>query len=196
MTHQQHTLNIQNQFNTLFTWADENNISEKNFPRDIDTLLQMETLVLVDMGLQILPKEIALLKNLTTLLLGYNKIEILPTELFLLKNLENLSIQGNKLCYIDENILKLKKLETLHAYDNNINYITTAIITMSNLQFLTLYDNAFSKLALDVYKALNYSENLYVSFIADLPKEKLRDFSLAFGEHLVSRSLSTKLDNY
>lgn len=178
--------NLHNSISTLFAWADNNKLPTTLFPRDIALLKEIDTLVLVDLGLTDIPEEIALLKGLKHLYLAYNNLTSLPKSLYTLTKLETLNIQGNHLTSIDEEISKLINLTTMHAYDNSLTAVPNSMLMLKNLEFLTLYYNAFSDYFLQIYKSIDYPERLSVSYESKESKDNLKELTLLYAKHLLA----------
>ena len=85
----------------LWDWADENNISSEDLPRDADRLLTLEYLDLEEEGddgyvLNEIAKEIGMLSNLTRLTLSVSgdHCKALPEEIGMLTNLEEFFVSN------------------------------------------------------------------------------------------------------
>jgi Leucine-rich repeat (LRR) protein len=75
----------------LLAWADENDINEKDLPRDKSGLTNLQELTLFDNKLTELPKEIGQLTRLGELNLSENNLTEVPKEIVNLTNLKRLS---------------------------------------------------------------------------------------------------------
>ena len=90
------------------------------------------------------PKEIENLVNLETLYLSHNKIKYLPKEIWNLFNLKKLYLDNNKLTEIPKEIQNLVKLKSLSLSGNRLTYLPKEIAKLSNLKVLNLSYNALT----------------------------------------------------
>ena len=100
---------------SLWKWADKNNISIYNLPRNKKQLLALEELNLSFVILNDLPKEMGNLQNLKKLSLTGCGLITLPVEICKLTKLETLSIVGNGIEYLPREFCMLKNLKLIDA---------------------------------------------------------------------------------
>ena len=103
---------------TLYQWADTNNIPKDKLPRNSHDLLRLTHLDLGNLGLSKLPKQIFYLQNLKVLDLSHNKLTRLPHSIDNLINLTTLHLSYNKLTSLPLVLAKLTNI-TLLSLDNN-----------------------------------------------------------------------------
>lgn len=140
-----HTTTQSQQIQTLLSWADEQQLSDDIFPRNIDKLLSLTELNLHSKSINYIAPEIRVLQNLKILYLSNNKLVSLPEEIGLLKNLEVLWIQSNELQSLPSEIMKLSSLKDLVAFDNRLETLPKRIADMPSLQSLFLHSNCLDQ---------------------------------------------------
>ena len=124
----------------LIAWADENNISEEQFPRDKKEILNLTGLGLHGNQLTELPESIGKLTNLTMLQLSNNQLTELPESIDKLTNLTELFLDGNQLTELPESIGKLTNLTELYLWSNPIKSLPPEL---SHLNSITYFHNIF-----------------------------------------------------
>ena len=129
----------------LIAWADANNISEKQFPRDRKEIVNRAKLDLTGNKLTQLPESIGHLHNLTMLVLGINNLTQLPESIGHLHNLTSLILGINNLTQLPESIGHLHNLNELDLYKNNLTQLPESIGHLRNLHRLDLRNNPIKK---------------------------------------------------
>ncbi|MCU0445531.1 MAG: leucine-rich repeat domain-containing protein [Microscillaceae bacterium] len=109
-------------------------------PYDIDSLLNLQSLSVINESLDNLPWAIGKLPSLQQLYLSGNKFTAIPDTVFCLKNLKRLDLRANQLTHISERIGELTELEFLYFNDNpQLNFIPTeALGKLKKLKYLNL----------------------------------------------------------
>jgi len=118
-------INIEQWMETLWDWADDNNISDlewieryggyySGIPRDKNLLLNLTQLYLCGYKIREVPKEIGNLTSLKTLELWINNLTFLPKEIANLTNLTELDLWSNKLDELPKEITNLTNLTSLN----------------------------------------------------------------------------------
>ena len=137
----------------LWDWADENNISNEDLPRDAYELLTLEYLDLEEEGddgyvLNEIPKEIGMLSNLIrlTLTVDGDHCKALPEEIGMLTNLEDFFVSNWGLCELNmpKSIINLTHLDVV-GFSGNIPTSSIELV-LHNCEFLSrLYmDNNYT----------------------------------------------------
>ncbi len=86
---------VEDWIKTIWTWADENNITNGRLSRQKENLLATTTIEFIGLKLKNIPKELCELENITTLVLWDNDISFLPDEIVNFTNLKKLNLIGN-----------------------------------------------------------------------------------------------------
>ena len=94
----------------LCEWANANEISDEDFPRNFKELSNLKILSICNSNITELPKEIGNLSTLTMLYLSDNNFTELPKEIGQLSNLTELDISFNNLTELPKEIGNLSKL--------------------------------------------------------------------------------------
>jgi len=103
---------------------------------DIVKLFNNNELHLDSKSLNYLPKEIGSLVNLQTVNCYGNYLRTLPKEIVQLINLRILNLSSNKLCILPKEICQLVNLEILNLTKNKLENLPTEIGNLVNLQYL------------------------------------------------------------
>ncbi len=115
-------------FERLIAWADENDISEEQLPRDKEKLLALTELDLSYNDLSELPAEIGQLSKLQEFDLSFNYyLRKLPAEIGRLRELRKLNLGINFLSELPAEIAQLRKLQELDLSEN-----TLALVKLSS----------------------------------------------------------------
>ena len=141
--------------NELLIWADVHNISEKQLPRNKQTILAMKELDLSYNKLTELPESIGRLTNLTDLDLSDSNLTELPESIGKLTNLTWLNLSCNNLIKLPESIGKLTNLTWLDLIGNNLTKLPESIGKLTNLTWLNLSGNNLTKLPESIGKLTN-----------------------------------------
>ncbi|MFT5759271.1 MAG: hypothetical protein ACI9LM_004028 [Alteromonadaceae bacterium] len=193
---------------TLWEWADNNDISDDDLPRVLDELTQLTHLDLSNNHLTELPKEIGKLTQLTELNLSINSLTDLPKEIGKLIQLTELNLSINSLTDLPKEIGNLTKLTSLYLspcypvfFDDGNNRLTEIPKEIGNLIKLTELDLSRNKLTeipkeignLTRLKKLKLNDNK----LTELPKEignltQLTTLDLSSNE---LRELPCEIDN-
>lgn len=80
---------------SIWDWADENDISSGKLSRKIENLINTSTIDFTNLKLKNIPSEIINLKKLTTLVLWDCDLKYLPKDIIKLNGLKKLNIRGN-----------------------------------------------------------------------------------------------------
>lgn len=152
----------------LIAWADENNISEKDFPRNADEILELKSLSLTFFGaapsssltsaLSFIPNSIGNLTNLEYLNLVGNNLSGLPASIGSLANLRLLFMESNGLSALPESIGNLTNLRSLGLRWNKLSVLPDSIWNLNNLSWLFLTDNNLSFLPASIGNLTNLTE--------------------------------------
>ena len=121
----------------LIAWADENNISEEQLPRDKKAILEMTELGLYAIALTEIPESIGKLTNLTKLYLSHNQLTKIPESIGKLTNLTWLLLQDNQFTELPESIGNLTNLTALYLGGNPIKSLPPEL---SHLNSITKFD--------------------------------------------------------
>lgn len=124
-------------------------------PKQIDCLINLETLILSNNNLSSLPSEIKNLKKLTSVNLGYNRFTEVPTELLHLTSLEYLNLEANLIKKISNSIGNLSQLKELNLFANQISELPEEFCNLKNLTRLNLALNQLSNLPKNFSKLEN-----------------------------------------
>jgi Leucine-rich repeat (LRR) protein len=159
----------------LLAWADENDINEKDLPRDKSGLTNLQELTLFDNKLTELPKEIGQLTQLQSLVLGNTQLTGLPKEIGQLTKLQNLDLTDNQLSKLPKEIGQLTKLQNLNLGGldgNQLTVLPKEIGQLTNLQNLNLYFNRLTELPKEIGQLTRLGELiLSENNLTELPKE-------------------------
>jgi Leucine-rich repeat (LRR) protein len=153
----------------LIEWADENDLSEKVFPRDKTDIVNLKGLALCEKNLSVLLPEIGKLQNLEKLILYESNITELPVEIGYLLNLKHLALSKNNLSELPPEIGNLSNLKSLSLDHNNLSELPSEIGNLKKIRLLTLAGNQLEELPGDMGK---FSSLIYVDFS---PYIKFRD---------------------
>jgi len=168
-----------NWIDVLIKWADENNLSADDVPRDKNKLQNLDILSLEDYKLTYLPKEICNLKNLTYLSLYSSNLTHLPDEIGNLENLEFLILCFNQLEELPKSIGKLKNLTTLQLNSNQLKKLPKEIGDLENLMELYLCENPLKELPDEITKLKNLQEIMCDCFYENIEYEYSCEFTLS-----------------
>ena len=163
----------------LIKWADENNLSEEDFPRDKNKLQNLDILSLEDYTLTYLPKEIGNLKNLEYLSVYSSNLTHLPDEIGNLENLEFLILCFNQLEELPKSIGKLKNLVTLQLNSNQLKKLPKEIGDLENLMELYLCENPLKELPDEIIKLKNLQEIMCDCFYENIEHKDSFEFRLS-----------------
>ncbi len=119
--------------------------------KEIDCLINLETLYLSNNQLTKVPKEIGNLTNLKILSLSNNRLIEIPKEIGNLTNLEILYLSYNYLTEIPKEIGNLANLERLNLSYNRLTEIPKEIDNLMNLKTLELYGNRSIKIPKEIF---------------------------------------------
>jgi len=178
----------------LWKWADENEISDDEIPRNKEKLLNLTELSLNFNQLTELPKEIGNLTNLISLHLGGNQLTELPKEIGNLTNLTSLHLFENQLTELPKEIGNLSNLTELHLLENQLTELPKEIGNLTNLTGLNLGGNQFTELPKEIGNLTNLT-GLYLrgNKLTELTKEignltNLRRLDLTNSPNLILTS--------
>lgn len=168
----------------LWNWADQNNLSESEFPRNHEDLIELTALEIGKEDLDDIPHEIGCLQNLVKLTIWSNKIKRVPSSIGNLKELNELTIEGDKLRKLPSEIGKLDKLTRLKVCGKNfvefpshicrLRYLTELIFLQTNIDLLPLALSNLSKLKLLIINGSKLDSTVDFSWLAYLTElEKL-----------------------
>lgn len=144
----------------LIEWANEHNIDERDIPRDIHALLNLESLSFENFGyldrekFSLLPEDVCKLTNLKFLALGsathpeiiLNNLTSLPEGIGALAELTDIHLQFNSLSELPPGIGDLRKLKVLKLGGNNLSLLPKEIGNLKDLQLLTIWNNQLKEL--------------------------------------------------
>ena len=155
---------------TIWTWADENNITNGKLSRQKENLLATTTIEFIGLKLKNIPKELCELENLTTLVLWDNDISFLPDEIVNFTNLKKLNLRGNPNLAISPN--QKEWIEALRGK------CSVFIDSVKYLEEETL------EIQIDKYSSIKTSEILeensdysrYIQSIENIKFEKIRKY--------------------
>jgi Leucine-rich repeat (LRR) protein len=118
-----------------------------HLPYDIDSLLNLQSLSVINEALDNLPWAIGNLKSLQQLYLSGNKFASIPDTVFSLPNLKRLDMRANQLTHISDKIANLIYLEFLYFNDNHhLKFVPVeAIGKLKKLKYLNLKNTKISR---------------------------------------------------
>jgi internalin A len=134
----------------LIAWADENEFSQREFPRDKKDILEMTELGLYAIGLTEISESIGKLTNLTKLYLSHNQLTKVPESIGNLTNLTTLYLDRNQLVELPESIGNLTNLTGLYLGVNQFSKIPKSIGKLTKLTKLDLRCNPIKSLPLEL----------------------------------------------
>jgi Leucine-rich repeat (LRR) protein len=126
----------------LWEWADYHDISEIEFPRNHDDLIELTELRINQEDLLYIPPEIGCLQNLVTLIISSNSIRRIPVSIGMLRELNKLEISGDKIRNLPSEIGNLEKLTILSFSGNSLTSIPTELNNLSKLTHLSFSGNS------------------------------------------------------
>ena len=155
---------------TIWTWADENNITNGKLSRQKENLLATTTIEFIGLKLKNIPKELCELENLTTLVLWDNDISFLPDEIVNFTNLKKLNLRGNPNLAISPN--QKEWIEALRG---------KCSVFIDSVKYL---DEETLEIQIDKYSSIKTSEILeensdysrYIQSIENIKFEKIRKY--------------------
>ena len=155
---------------TIWTWADENNITNGKLSRQKENLLATTTIEFIGLKLKNIPKELCELENLTTLVLWDNDISFLPNEIVNFTNLKKLNLRGNPNLAISPN--QKEWIEALRG---------KCSVFIDSVKYL---DEETLEIQIDKYSSIKTSEILeensdysrYIQSIENIKFEKIRKY--------------------
>lgn len=109
-----------------------------HFLETITYFTQLETLHLVNIGINSIPRKIDNLQSLEELDVHFNHLDTLPIEFGNLKSLKRLDITGNSFTSLPNSIFELENLEVFNAGENQLNSIDHKISNLKQLTTLNL----------------------------------------------------------
>lgn len=107
----------------------------------LNSLLQLEELVISNNRIQSLPNSIGRLENLKILLTDVNALTWLPSSIGQCRSLRILNVASNNLLSLPEEIGHLKELRVLNLANNYLRYLPQTVADLPNLTALWLNDN-------------------------------------------------------
>ena len=135
----------------IWKWADENDLSEQDIPRNANDLINLQkfsSVVYESDSSRIfryinpLPKAFSNLKKLKYLDLSNSDLKSVPAFLMNLNELETLKLNDNKISILPKSINKLKGLKYLDVSTNiKIKSLPESISELENLEHLNLKNN-------------------------------------------------------
>ena len=133
-----------------------------SIPEDIDSLLNLKTLILRDTEITKIPESIGNLKNLKTLeITGSKSLLTVPNSIGNLKTLEILNLTDNALKTIPNSVGKLSNLKELSLMQNKLTKLPNSVGKLQNLNELGISRNVIKKFPTVIYKLTNLKK-LYI----------------------------------
>lgn len=124
-------------------------------PDSIDSLINLETLVICNGNIESLPDTIGHLQGLKKLILETPKLKIIPDSFWNLIWLEELNIQGAQIVEISERIGNLKSLKRLILCDNEFQELPSTLGDLKGLLELYLTGNKLKELPVSIQGLIN-----------------------------------------
>lgn len=161
---------IQEWTESLFKWADENNVPESRLPRNRKDLLSLEVLMVENISN--LPKQIGNMTNLLKIEIGAHTLLEIPREIGKLVNLRTLSLIEGEILSIPKEVCDLPNLEFLNLDNNLISEIPADIGRLKNLQELSVAKNKLKSIPSEIGELINL-KSLYLpdNDLESLPHE-------------------------
>lgn len=172
----------------LWDWADQNDLTESEFPRNYDELTKLTTLKIEKEDLNSVPHEIGCLQNLVNLTIRSDRLKTVPSSIGSLRELNELRISGNNLRMLPSEIGKLEKLTGLAVYGERLTEVPPEICSIKNLEELIIIETSIASLPSEISN-LSKIKTLIVN---DSQLDSTVDFSwLAQLSNLENLSLNT-----
>lgn len=145
----------------LWLWADENNISEIQIPRNLEQLSARDHLCLKNDGKNSyyknmhIPPEVANLQNVYSIVIPQLGATVIPKELGLLKKLVHLEMHCKLASSFPKEIYDLTNLKTLCICQTGLEVIPRGIAKLVNLKELDLGGNELKCLPKEICSLIN-----------------------------------------
>jgi Leucine-rich repeat (LRR) protein len=141
----------------LWNWADELCISHQDIPRNLNALIDLQSLKLSSTGIDKLPEEIFKLSNLIELSITADILKKIPNLFHMLYKLEYLDLSRNSfLECIPPSLALMKKIKTINIFSCALNSIPTDYTQSKQLKIIDISYNNLNKKDFKI----NYSTKL------------------------------------
>lgn len=116
------------------------------FPKAVENLHQLSTLLLSANTLEELPDNVCQLNSLKTLDVAYNNLKTIPEAISKLRQLTTLNLSFNELDEMPKPLCELKRLTTLNVRFNPIKRVPKEIVNLRELSTLVVADTMLREL--------------------------------------------------
>ena len=134
----------------LWDWADQNDLTESEFPRNYDELTKLTTLKIEKEDLNSVPHEIGCLQNLVDLQIRSGSLKTVPSSIGSLRELNELWISGNNLRMLPSEIGTLENLTVLAVCGEKLTEIPPEIGRIKNLEKLIIVGTSIVSLPSEI----------------------------------------------